>query len=468
MGIKKMVNRKKIKLDSLDFLLKLAEHTREAGASWAGGYTLDRKVLEFAQAHKIVTYREIREIIRKKTVAKKTEKILTNEAEKNIELPSAKSWTVFSLQNPVIFPIGYEKGKKTQFANEMKAILETNSDINEKYEIFKKALEIAAEVTRKVDEWISLLFFEGKLERLITIYQLSIAKKQKRTFVGRELLGNLIAPEKTKIILQKGAPPSLTVGEREAFQFLLWKANNLTKEELIIKNDFILEGKEEDIKKNGLIVIFEEQEALKKGYGEDMTFSGPHYAKLKKSMKSLLEKRRKLLITKETGNLELSISLIDKLEMTFTPTGRSEGKKYIMARIPCGVINYHGKYTAFPSNHFALLRTTPPKFKVDKTETRFFDILHTEKPYKKEQARIIHRIKNNFLLIVGGKKMITNRHSERVAKNINTIYAPKAVNLGLLKSFKEDLNREGEKIYIIEYEKHEVLEKYLGGNANQQ
>ena len=183
-------------------------------------------------------------------------------------------------------------------------------------------------------------------------------------------------------------------------------------------------------------------------------------------MQSLLEKKRKLLIIKKKGNLELSISLIDKLEMTFTPAGKAVGKKYIMARIPYDVINYHGKYTSFPENHFALLRKTPPKTIPDKTETRFFDILYNEKPYKKNQDRIVRRLKNNFLLTIGGKGLIEQRNKERLADRIENFYAPKAINLGLIKSFKEDTNREGEIVYVIEYEEHDEMEKHLNGQKN--
>ena len=459
------MSRRKTTLDSLDFLLNLAEHTREAGVSWSGGYSLDRKVLEFAQIHKIVTYREAREIIRKRTLARKEGNILTNETKKFLELPLFHTWITSRLHDPIVFPAEYQKGKEIYFLEEMKELLQNNNDIKEKYETFNIALNDAEQATAKVNEWIGSLYHEGKLENWIIAHKNALKHKQKITCIGKELLGNLIVPEKTEVILEKGETPALTVGEREAFQFLLWKAHNLNEEELVIKNEFILEGKGEDYKKNGLIVIFEQQEALKKGYGENISFAGFHYAKLEESMKSLLEKKRKLLISKKKGNLELTISLIDKLEMTFTPAGKTEGKKYIMARIPYDIINHHGKYTAFPANHFAILRITPPKSKVDKTETCFFDILCNEKPYQKDQNRNVRRLKDSFLLMIGGKEMIENRNQERLANKIKNIYAPKAINLGLLKSFKEDVNRESKIVYNIEYERHEVIKRYLEGKG---
>lgn len=457
------MGRKKTTLDSLSFLLKLAEHTREEGVSWSGGYTLDRKVLGFAQNHKIVTHREAREIIRKRTLARKTGDILTNEAERFLELPLSYTWITSSLRDPITFPVGYQKGKEIYFLEEMKELLQSNNDIKEKYETFNTALNEAIQATAKVDEWIGSLYHEGKLERWILAYKTLVAQRQKRTCIGKELLGNFIEPEKTEVISEKGRAPSLTIGEREAFQFLLWKAENLSEEERLIKNEFILNGREENFQKNGLIVIFEAQEALKKGYGEDAPSSGPHYAKLEKGMKGLLEKKRKLLISKRRGSLELSISLIDKLEMTFTPAGKARGKKYIMARIPYDVISHHGKYTSFPPNHFDLLRNTPPKSIPDKTEVRFFDILFNEKPYKKNQERIVRRLKNSFLTKMGGKEMAENRNIERLAKRVESIYAPKAINLRILKSFTKDVNRAGEEVYVIEYEEHEKIERLMDG-----
>ena len=461
-----MSKNKKINIDSVDFLLKLAQHTREVGVSWSGGYPLDRKVLEFAQRYKVVTFREIRGIIKHQTLARKSGEELTSEVEKLLNINSNCNWITSTLSEPEFYPTVYRNNKEVSFKHEMKELINNNKRIKEKYDIYSSSHHIIMIKSKNVIEWIKSLYHEGKLEKHILTHKTLLSQKSKRTYIGKALLGNLIEPEKTETILEKGETPSLTVREREAFQFLLWKAENLNEEERIIKNDFILEGKEEDVKKNGLIVIFEGQEALRKGYGEDMSLSGFHYEKLGESMQSLLEKKRKLLISKKKGNLELSISLIDKLEMTFTAAGKAAGKKYIMARIPYDVFNHHGRYTAFPENHFALLRKTPPKTTPDKTETRFFDILYNEKPYKKNQDRIVRRLKNNFLLTIGGKGLIEQRNKERLADRIENLYVPKAVNLGLIKSFKEDTNREDEIVYVIEYEAHEEMEKHLNGQKN--
>lgn len=458
---------KKKPIDSVDFLLKLAQHTRESGVSWSRGYSLDSKLLEFAQRNKILTYRESREIIKKNTKAKKLGRSFTLEAKGALTLPINHTWVTSTLEEPIVYPVSYIKGTETSFKKEMEALLQVDPQTKQAYMEFREASLSASQASEPIAKWIDSLYYEGSLEQKITTYKnLLTKKKTNRASISKNLLNNFIEPKKADQIIQEGESPSLTTGEREALQFLLWKANNLNEEEKTIKKDFFLEGREEDIRKDGLLVVFEEQEGLKKGYGEGISFSGYHYGKQKASMKSLLEKKRKLLMTNDKGNLELSISLIDKLEVNFTPTGKTEKKKYIVARIPEKVLSFHGSYTSFPADHFAILRRTPPTSTPDKTETRFFDILYSEKPYKKTQKRVVRRIKKKFLDLVGGAEVSEHRHKERLSNRIESVYFPKAVNMGLLKGFSEELNREGEAVYVFEYENPKKTEKLLEGKLN--
>jgi len=451
------MSRKKT-IDSLDSLLWLARFTRESGVSWSRGYTIDRKILEFAQKYRVINSREIRNILKLLTNAKKREKELTNKAAQLLKIPSGSNWRMLTAYDSIIFPVAYENEKQISYLDEMTQLIKVNNEVKDVHCALKDAISAATEATSAICVWLDSLYHSGKLEKRIMDYKSLLTEKQRSTYIGKELLANLIEPSKTEVIDTIGEAPALTMGEREALQFLFCKADCMSDEEKLIKHEFLLEGKEEDVKKNGLLVVFEAQDALKQGYGEEVSFSGYHYEKLAESLHSLLEKKRKLLIKKRSGFLELTISFIDKLEMKFTPTDATEGKKYIAARIPIDVLNHHGSYISFPPNHFAILRNTPPKTIPDKTETRFFDILYNERPFKKEQPRAVRRKKDELLIMIGDKSIVDHCNQARLADRIENTYARKAINIGLLKSFGIDSNREGEEIYVIEYEDHDNLQ----------
>lgn len=467
------MSEKQNNINSLDSLLLLAKDAKARNLQWNRNYLVDHKILELAQKNKVLKYRDMRNMLKIITEAEKRKKAFIMEAEKYLDINKPYSWMYSPEILPIISPQTTKNGLLKIHNMEILKVLEEVVSVKEKYDAYKEITTNKITTLEPIYTWIDTLFHQGVLEEKIIGYKKRL-KEKIQTRISKTLIANLIEPQKAEIVKTEGEIPSLTVGEREAFQFLMWKANNMNEYEQTIKQDFLLEGQDEDIIKNGLLIVFEASEALKNCYDFDhQRLSGQHYINLEQNLHKLLEKKRKLHLKNGRGNLELSITLINKLEMKFTPRN-SEGilgktREYIAVRISKDILQLHDKlYTTFPQDHFALMRKTPPKSMIDKTEIAFFDILYQERPINKNKSRILRRIKKTFLILVGGQQMVKNYHQGKVSERIETIYAPKAVNMGLLKKFYIELNKDDQEVYIFEYQDSHVITQLIGNQEKKE
>jgi hypothetical protein len=220
----------------------------------------------------------------------------------------------------------------------------------------------------------------------------------------------------------------------------------MSERERELKN-FLLNGKGEN-PENGLLVVFEELEAIRKNYGDNHLPSGFHYIELKKSLESLRDKKRKLTIKTAKEELKLSIPLIKSIEAEHKYTMDPEFKKYVAVYIDHHVIELHEKYISYPHNHFPLLRNTPPKTNLTELEIVFFDIILSEIPYEADKSKILKREKQKFLRLLDRDGMAEkNRHLPRLAEKVEGVLKDKAINMGVLESFGIQKNAKGEEIY---------------------
>jgi hypothetical protein len=213
--------------------------------------------------------------------------------------------------------------------------------------------------------------------------------------------------------------------------------------------DLLLDGKNENPKRNGICICFEESEAILNAYGKTSP-AGFHYKEIKMSLKSLSEKNRKLVLRNEKEELKISVPLIKKADLEHRFKHEPEFKKYVAVYLDVQILDLGEKYTAFPNDHFALLRHTPPKTRLTEQEVKFFDILYSEVSYNPKKSNVVRRKKIEFLkqLDTNGS-FNANRHLSKLAHTVETIYQQKGLNLGVLEKFDIEINKEGEEIYIF-------------------
>ena len=442
-------------IDSLDSLALLAQNCRECGAPLERTYAIDSKILAFAQKTKTIKYRQMRAILKKVTQYDKIEKDFIDELTKHLEIEKDHAWSrlnpLTKTDDPIIFPFSHSSKKKINYKQIINNLLRKNKPLKEKYTFLSKISTEKFNAIEPVYILIEELYAQGLLESSIVNFKKIIINK--KTKISKSFMSSLMHPQKAEIIKQEGELPNLTLGERQALQFLMWKIENMNEREKHLKYNWILEGQKEDHKKNGVLVVFELSEALEKTYGEDLRFCGRDYQNLQSSLFSLLEKQRKLLIEKKNETLELSISFLQKIEMQHKFRKDPEFKKYIAAWIPWDIVKIHDKlYTTYPSHHFAMLRKTPPETRLNEMEVLFFDFLYSESPHKKNEEKIVRRRKNSFLIFIGGEEIAKHRLFSRLAQRIESKYVKKAINLGLLKDFKIETNKDNEQIYVFVFQ----------------
>lgn len=456
-----MGSRKQDLFRPLEEILESARLAKtEKVAGFGGSLHLNKTVLKFAQQHKVIKYREMRELLKLITSLKEKEKTFIETSEKNLGF-SPENWVFFSLWGergwnpPKLIPEIFDsiEGLKPK-KQEITDLIEKNEEVKKAYIDFDSTLAKSEQKSAVIYRWIHEQFRNNTIESKIESF---LDKEKSKTRMSKALISSLMSPSNSQIIKTEGELPDLSVGEREAFQFLAWKLYNMSEKELHIRDNWILDGKKEDSKKTGYLVVFEQTEALEKNFGKNIEFSGPHYRKLREDLKSLLEKKRRILLHKQGETLELSLNFLQKLEMRHKYADDLEYRNYIAVWLPYELVRLHDKlYTAYPNDHFAQLRHTPPKSQLDKPEVRFFDFIYNEAPHKKNDYKIVRRNKKQFIEFIGGESVIKNRNGPRVGEKIEKIYSQKAKNLNVLKDFSVETNREGEEIYVFEY--HEKRE----------
>ena len=442
--------------DELDQLLIDAQRIRsdkDRQGTSLPAVSISKPIMEFAQSFKAIKYREMREMLSVSTKCRKLESQFFKIAAQRLPF-KPDNWLFFLIKGqagispPGLIPQTFEDGRGlVARVEEIKALLESDPEVRSAYDAFEICWIRVDHLSYELSNWIHNQFKNGTLEKKIATFRNERETKRKTT-LSKAFVSNLIDPNKADIVKKTGELPDLSVGERQALQFLLGKINNMSDREQYLKEK-LLDGDEEDPKKHGYFVVFEQTEALRQSYG-NVRFDGYHYDNLEQSLFALLEKKRKLLIETKKDTLELSLSLLQKLEMRHKFHEEPEFRSYIAVRIPYEVVQLHDKrYTSYPEDHFALIRNTPPKTLLDKTEIRFFDFLRDEAPYK-GKPKTLRKLKEPFLDLIGGSETTENRNKSRLAERIDT-YILKAVNMGLLKSGKTETNAKDEEVYVLEY-----------------
>lgn len=456
--------RKRNSLDDLDGLLIAAQRARkDPTTSLSAGIAISRKILEFVQNYKVLKYREMRALTTAHKNLKELQYEIMTKSEQHLAF-KPDNWALFSTygdydnDEPKIIPETYnaELGLVSH-KQDMKQILIENEEIRRLHGTFEKALEDITKKFRIATEWIHEQFINGTLESKIISFKDN--KNKKRTKISKSIISNLINPQATEIVREEGEIPLLGVGEREALQYLFCKLENMNERELHIKNNWILSGRKEDTVKDGYLVVFDKNEALRRTYGENIVFSGKHYNNLKSNLEKLWETKRKLLLKRNGEQLELSLTLIKRVEMRHKVDEHSEYRNYIAVWIPHDVVYLHDDlYTSFPHDHFPKLRHTPPKTTISESEIRFFDFLYQEMPHDKDKGKDVRRKKAEFIELIGGQEVKENRHLVRIIERIEKLYAPKAINMGLLRGFTTEINKKGEEVYVFKYADKKNLE----------
>lgn len=442
--------------DELDQLLLNAQRTRadkdKPGASFPT-VPISKRVMELAQFFGAIKYRDMRKMLSILAKCKKLEEKFFQIAEAKLPF-KPDNWSFFFLKGhsginpPGFIPEVFEKGRGlVARMDEIKHLLENDAESRHAYDDFEACWWGMDSLNYKLSEWIHEQFRNGSLEKKIESFK---NEKAKKTMLSKGFASNLMVPGKAEVVRKTGELPDLSIGERQALQFLLGKLQNMTDREKYLKKR-LLEDEEEEPKKHGFFVVFEQTEALRQNYG-NIRFDGYHYQNLEKSLGDLLEKKRKLLIETERDTLELSLTLIQKLEMRHKFHEDPEFRSYVAVRIPYDVAKLHDKkYTSYPDDHFALLRNTPPKTVLDKTEIRFFDFLRSEAPHKPGDRTTVRRKRDPFLEMIGGKESVANNNQGRLAERIENAYLIKAINMNLLKGWHTETNSDGEEVYVFEY-----------------
>jgi hypothetical protein len=447
--------------DDLDKLLLDAQHIqidKDTPAASLPNIPISKRIMEFAQFFGALKYRDMRKMLSILTKCRKLESDFFKIATPKLPFEPV-NWT-FSFINghrgidpPRFVPETFEREKGLiPRIDEMRHLLAIDQEVRQAYDAFEKCWYNIETLNYSLSNWIHEQFRNGTIEKKIKSFKDKIENK-KKIKMSKGLVSNLIEPSKTEVIRKTGEPPDLSVGERQALQFLLGKIDSMTEREKYLKTR-LLDGEEECPKTHGYFVVFEMTEVLRKSYG-DIEFSGYHYGNLEKSLLDLLEKKRHLLIETEKDRIEFSAPLLQKLEFKHQYHHEKEWKNYVAVRIPFDVAKLHDKkYTYFPDNHFALLRNTPPKTLLDKTELRFFDFLRNEAPHKPGETKIVRRKKDAFLDLIGGPEHEDNRNKVRLAHRIEQSYLPKAEhpNMKLLRSWTLEINADGEEVYVFEFE----------------
>ncbi|MCE5318871.1 MAG: hypothetical protein LLG04_16105, partial [Parachlamydia sp.] len=196
-------------------------------------------------------------------------------------------------------------------------------------------------------------------------------------------------------------------------------------------------------------------------YGDNIDLAGWHFKSLEESLTSLLEKKRKLVLIKCGERMEISKTLVNHLEMRHEFTNEPGFKDYIAVWIPYDVAHLDKLYTSYPSNHIALIRNTPPETRITDSEICFFDILWQEAPHDRSKRKTVGRKKRSIVDCVGGSETKDHYHQGRIARRIEALFAPKAINMGILKRFDIYTNADGEEVYEWEYSDEETLNGLL-------
>lgn len=445
-----------MKEKAINLVLSLARQCREHKTSWCGGFHLDKSIFEFCQDRGALKYREMRSVNSLLTKIKKTEGELLKMLKEKFNHKKHFNWVLLHFDDGsekeyecAFYPqsIG-EDGAIISHTEEMREILKQNPPILEKNKEFKSALSEFIKTSAPMYEWIHQLFVQGILETEIEKFLSKKKEKKTQARISKTLVGNLIKPEITKPIEEDGSPPSLSIAERQTLQFLLWKADNMNETEKRLK-DLLLDGKSENVKQNGVCVCFEENEAISNSYGAIVP-AGFHYNEIKESLKTLSEKKLKLLLSNENEELKLNIPLVINTDFEHRYKHEPEFKKYVAVYVDARVLDLGGKYIAFPNDHFALLRHTPPKTKLTEKEIKFFDILYNEVSYSSKKNNTIRRKKTGFLMELDADRSFhENRLLSRLANDIENKYVEKALNLGLLEKFDIEINNDGEEVYVF-------------------
>lgn len=438
---------------SINLLLNLAKQAREHNVSWSCGFEIDKSILEFSQNKGNITYRQARSLTSKKTKINKLKKELIESFKEKFKPEIPCTWVLFNVESykhdePAIFPesIG-NNGAIVSHKDDIRTLINEQIALFEKNKIIKHELNQYSTLTQPIYQWISQLFINGNLEGEIESYLKSKEYKKNKTRVSHALVKNFIEPTIAEIVEEKGELPSLSVVERQTVQFLFWKLENMNESEQRLKS-LLLNGKVEN-PESGLLVIFEEIEAIRKNYGDNQT-SGYHYTELKGSLEQLRDKNRKLTIKTAKDELKLSIPLIKSLEVEHKYSEDPEFKKYVVVYIDHHVVELHEKYTSYPDNHFSLLRNTPPKTNLIPSEVAFFDILYSEIQFDSTKAKVLKREKQKFLKLLDREgKAERNRNLPRIADRVEGAWKEKAINIKILEKFEIHKNAKGEEIYYF-------------------
>jgi hypothetical protein len=446
----------KKKESAINLVLSLAKQARENQTSWCGGFHIDKSIFEFCQSMGSITYREMRNVASTLAKIKKTQKDLIESLKEKFNHKGYLNWVLCHFDDdfnqgddPEFYPqsIG-EDGAVVSHREEIREIIKQDDSLFKKNKEFRLSLSEFSKNSESIYAWIHQLFVGGTLEADIERFLKQKENKKTQARMSKMLVGNLIKPEISNAVEEVGEPPTLSTSERQTLHFLLWKYENMNDTEKRLK-DLLLDGKNENPKRNGICVCFEESEAILNAYGETSP-AGFHYNEMKASLKSLSEKNRKLVLRNEKEELKISVPLIKKADLEHRFKHEPEFKKYVAVYLDAQILDLGEKYTAFPSNHFALLRHTPPKTRLTEQEVKFFDILYDEVSYISGKKNIVRRKKGDFLkqLDIDGS-FHGNRLLSRLANTVEKKYVEKGLNLGLLEKFTIEVNRYGEEIYVF-------------------
>ncbi|MCE5316547.1 MAG: hypothetical protein LLG04_04190, partial [Parachlamydia sp.] len=232
-----MGRRKQNAPDDLDELLIAAQRARsntDKAIANLPSVPRSKRVMEFAQFHGAIKYRELRELITAMTKSRKLEADFCRIATEKLPF-KPDNWTLFAIDPPAdkIFPwlipetLEPGRGLVTR-PEELQTLLTQDEESQQLYEAFKASFKYESRLADKPSNWIREQFKNGSLEAKIISFKNKFSKK---TRISKALISNFVNPAQAQIVKEEGGLPALSVGEREAMQFLLWKIDSMSKTE---------------------------------------------------------------------------------------------------------------------------------------------------------------------------------------------------------------------------------------------
>jgi hypothetical protein len=209
--------------DDLDKLLLDAQHIQR---DILPNIPISKRIMEFAQFFGALKYRDMRKMLSILTKSRKLEEEFFKITTPKLSFEPVNWAFLFTHGHRGIDPPGFvpetferEKGLVAR-RDEMLQLLTTDPEVRQAYDAFEECWSSMEHFTYSLSNWIREQFINGTIEKKIKSFKDKVECK-KKIKISKGLVSNLIEPSKTEVIRNTAEPPDLSVGERQALQFLL-------------------------------------------------------------------------------------------------------------------------------------------------------------------------------------------------------------------------------------------------------